>query len=79
LKDSLIFLSTGAIFLFVGLVCLIFPKKIQKYTINNYGKDRFNPLREWIKTPSYIFALRMTGIIGLLGFAIILYAMVLGK
>jgi len=82
-KAKLIGLTTGVIFLAIGVICLFFPQKIQEYTINIYsdgkGLAKYNPFIEWIKTPQYIFSIRIAGILALLACGFVFYALLFGK
>lgn len=77
LKGHLIVFITGLVFLLIGVACLIFPDKIQKYTIGLYtggkGVAKLNPFIDWVRTSSYILTLRVIGITALLVFALALY------
>ena len=77
MKDILIVLITGLIFLSISIICLFFPEKIQVYTIDIYksgkGLAKFNPIIEWIKTSKYIQCLRIIGIFSFLVFCLSLY------
>jgi uncharacterized protein YjeT (DUF2065 family) len=76
-KEFILVVITGLIFLLIGIVCMVFPQRIQQLAIRIYsggkGLAKFNPFIEWIKTPKYIFSLRIIGIISLIIFGLMVY------
>lgn len=76
-KEYILVIITGLIFFLISIICNVFPRRIQQFAIRIYserkGLAKFNPLREWIKTPKYILSLRIIGIISLLIFVLLLY------
>lgn len=80
MKENLIALATGLIFLAVGIICLFRPKKIQQYALDYYSKHRafkkIIPFTGWLKTSSYILTLRMIGLMGIAGSILAFYALI---
>jgi len=74
-KDSLIPLIMGLIFLAVGSVCLFWPQKVQEYALrwSGQGLGRYSLFLGWIKTPSYVWTLRVIGIIAISLFVLSLF------
>jgi hypothetical protein len=72
-------LLTGLIFLLISVACLMFPKKIQSCSMDLYSDEKrlakYNPFKEWMKTPSYIISLRLIGILSLCVFFLMIYAL----
>ena len=75
MKENLIPLVLGGIFLIIGFICLFWPEKVQelalKYSVQGLGK--FNPFIGWMKTRSYILALRVIGVLALGAFILVLF------
>ena len=67
MKESLLPLSIGIIFLIIGVICLFWPEKVQEYALkwSSQGLGKFNPFLGWIKTQSYVLALRIIGVMGI--------------
>jgi len=80
MKGDISALATGLIFLAIGIICLFWPEKIQQYFLDYYFQHRtfekLNPFMNWMKTSSYIIALRIIGLIGMAGFIVILYVFI---
>jgi hypothetical protein len=70
MTDIIILLVVGSIFLTSGIICLIWPKRVQQAGLNSYRKNkvaaRLNPFLEWMKDSSYILYLRIIGVIAVL-------------
>lgn len=64
MKTSFIPLIIGIIFLIIGIICLIWPNKIQEYAIrySSQGLTKFNPFTGWITTKSYLVTVRIIGV-----------------
>jgi len=69
-KENIIALVLAIIFLIVGVVCLLWPERIQRYSLNTTEKS--NPFFNWMKTREFVWSLRFAGVIGILGFVLIL-------
>ena len=74
MKD-LVAVGLAVIFLIVGVVGLVFPKKIQTFTLSYYDQNvtaaKMNPFVIWMKGPTYVLSLRFVGVLGILGFLIL--------
>jgi len=74
-------LSMGLILFVVGLLCLFWPEKIQRYVLNSYERNntlkKFNPLLNWMHTSAYITSLRIIGLMAIGGLILILYGLLL--
>ena len=57
----------------VGLVCLIWPLKVQQYALRSTSIARFNPFYNWMKTPAYLLLMRLCGILALAMAVLVLY------
>ena len=83
MKATVAALITGALFLLVGIACLLMPERIQTISLNYYaehpGAGRLNPFLEWMRTPSYILSLRLVGLIALGGCVLIIIAGIRGR
>ena len=78
MKDNLIPLVMGLIFLIVGVVCLVWPEKVQEFAIrwSGQGLGKYNPFLGWMKTRGYIWMLRIIGIIAIGVFILALFVVV---
>lgn len=47
-------LAFSATMTLVGIVCLVWPYRIQEYYLKSPHVAKFNPFFDWMKTPSYI-------------------------
>jgi hypothetical protein len=67
MKGNLIPLIMVIIFLIIGTMCLFWPEKIQDYALKwaGQGLGKFNPFLDWMKTRSYIWALRIIGVLAI--------------
>ena len=83
MKNILVVLITGLIFLLISMACLFFPEKIQGYTIDIYrngkGLAKINPFIKWMNTSQYILSLRIIGILSFLVFCLSLYVVLFRK
>ena len=70
MKGNLIPILTGIIFLIIGAVCLFWPEKIQEFALkwSAQGLGKYNPFLSWMKTRSYILALRIIGVMSIVVF-----------
>lgn len=80
MKENLVALVTGALFLIIGIICLLWPEKIQQYSLDYYvyhkAAEKLNPFLNWMKTSSYIWSLRIIGLLGIAGFVFILFVFI---
>jgi hypothetical protein len=80
MKENLMAMVTGIIFLIIGIICLLWPDRIQQYSldyyINHKTAEKLNPFLNWMKTQSYIWALRIIGVIGIGAFILILFVFI---
>ena len=65
----------GVFFLTVGVTSLIWPRRIQKKILAR-GRYKIDPFYNWMKTESYIMSLRVTGLISLAAFILLVIAVV---
>ena len=77
MRGNLIPVFTGVVFLVIGVFCLFWPEKIQEYALkwSVQGLGKFNPFLSWMKTRSYILALRIIGIMAIAGFLLVIFAL----
>jgi hypothetical protein len=70
-----------AFFLFIGVVTVAWPQKIQHLALSSHGWLFCNPLKTWTRSRYYIWSLRITGILSFGAGAIIassIYRMLTG-
>jgi hypothetical protein len=64
--DAMFFLVVTMGFLSVGLVALLWPRRIQTTALRFYEVHpwhaKFNPFLDWIRTDYYVHSLRVIGI-----------------
>ena len=81
MKEDFVPLATGIIFLVIGIICLFYSKKVQKYALDFYDRHKtaeaLNPFLDWMKTPSYILSLRIIGLAGIAVFILILVVFII--
>ncbi len=48
----------------IGVVLTIWPGRVQQYYVRGLerGPGRFNPFAAWMRSESYVFALRLLGV-----------------
>ena len=78
---STIATSVIALLLFVvGIVCLIWPRRIQEYVLSMYqgagGLRRYNPFLGWMRTEAYIISLRVVGILAIVSVVLIVLGLI---
>jgi len=82
MKENIIALVIGTVFLMVGIVCLLWSERIQQYTLDYFIHrkidERLNPFLNWMKTREFVWSLRFTGLVGILGFVLILIGFIKG-
>jgi hypothetical protein len=61
----------------LGLLCLLRPGAVQAYAIR--ASARWNPFLNWMKTPGYIWSLRMCGTLALFMAVLIVTGAIMGK
>jgi uncharacterized protein YjeT (DUF2065 family) len=70
-------------FIVAGVFALVWPAQIQTWTLTFYdgadGLAKWNPLLEWMRTSSYIVALRIVGILSIAAGCLVLFAIVRGS
>lgn len=58
-------LALCTVFIAVGVAALLWPERIQRWVLGFYddarGVARWNPLLEWMRTPAYVWSLRLVG------------------
>jgi hypothetical protein len=70
------------ILLTLGVVCLFFPERVQRWAKSSYAKSRasrFDPFRSWVESEWYPGFLQIGGILALVGFVVVVLALVFGK
>jgi len=74
MKENLIPVLTGVIFLIIGVACLVWPEKIQEFALkwSAQGLGKYNPFLDWMKTRSYLLMLRIIGVMAIAVFLLIL-------
>ena len=55
----------------VGVVCLIWPQKVQGFALSYHGFFFYNPFKAWTATRYYLWSLRVGGLIALMCSAMI--------
>ena len=69
-------------FLVPGIMCFLWPNKIQEFALRYYTVHpllaRLNPFLEWMKTRNYIVHLRICGVLSINAAGLILFAMMRG-
>ncbi len=67
-----------AYFFGLGVVALVWPERIQQWALNFYegahGIAKWNPLLDWMRTPSYIVFLRVVGVLSVVAGCLVLLA-----
>jgi len=74
MKENLIPVLTGVIFLIIGVACLVWPEKIQEFALkwSAQGLGKYNPFLGWMKTRSYLLMLRIIGVMAIVVFLLAL-------
>jgi len=77
MKEIVIMAALGVVSLFVGLTCLLKPKKLQKDVLERHrvgkGLAKYNPFINFIRSPAYTFTVRFTGVVAMvIAFVIII-------
>lgn len=71
-----------AFFLIAGVVALVWPERIQGWTLSFYegarGLAKWNPLLDWMRTSSYIISLRIVGALSMVAGFLVLVAVAKG-
>jgi len=65
----------------VGLLCLFWPEAVRTYAVktsSNRFAQQFNPFVDWMKTPGYIWSLRIIGALALCGVGLIATSLIRG-
>jgi hypothetical protein len=66
MNSPLTFLGIGQ-FLTIGILCILFPYKLQKFYLDYCEKRKLmNLFVKWVRTDAFIFQLRVCGIISFL-------------
>jgi hypothetical protein len=53
-------------FLGVAIACLFWPHRIKEFALSQQGSIVFfNPFRQWVRTPYYLWSLRAIGFLSL--------------
>ncbi|HXV37881.1 MAG TPA: hypothetical protein VEC18_12075 [Myxococcota bacterium] len=62
-------LALGAVLVAVGAAALLWPERIQRWVLGFYddarGLARWNPLLGWMRTPAYVWSLRIIGVLAI--------------
>jgi hypothetical protein len=79
MKENILTILIGILFLAFGIMGLFFPKKLQRDAIKDFKRHKtaelLNPFSEYIKSPSFIQGQRFCGLIGIAGALLLLYAL----
>jgi len=71
-----------AFLLAAGAIALVWPERIQSWTLTFYegahGLAKWNPLLDWMRTPSYVVSLRIVGVLSIVAGCLIVLALVRG-
>jgi len=71
-----------AFFFGIGAVALVWPERIQDWVLRYFegtqGLAKWNPLLNWMRTPSYIVSLRVVGTLSVGAGCLILLAVMRG-
>jgi hypothetical protein len=78
MKEYLIPILTGVIFLIIGVACLVWPEKIQEYGLKQsaHGLGKYNPFLNWMETRNYLLTLRIIGVMVIIVFLLLVYLLV---
>lgn len=81
-SSVLVALLLCAFFLVAGALALIWPERIQTWTLTFYeqahGLAKWNPLLDWMRTSSYVVSLRIVGFLSIATGCLVLLAVVRG-
>jgi len=61
----------------LGLLCLLKPRTVQAYSVRT--SVSWNPFLNWMKTPGYIWSLRICGTLALFMAALMVTGAIMGK
>jgi hypothetical protein len=71
--------AVAAVFLLgIAASCLVWPRAVQNYAIKTSSK-RFNPFLSWMRTPEYVWSLRIIGVIALFMLVVLSIALLRGQ
>jgi len=64
--------------LFVGIVCVVWPERVQEYALrwSSQGIGKVNPFFDWMKTRSYILTLRIIGVMAIGAVILLLFIII---
>jgi len=82
LVNSLCVVICAVVLFVVGIVCLLFPLKIQAYAIRNIDKGwtpRIALLNNFVRSKSYLVNVRLVGVLALLASGFILWAIIMAR
>jgi hypothetical protein len=73
-------LLTALIFLVVGVVCLFWPRGVQRWGLRFYERRRdaakYNLFLDWMDTDEYVLSLRLIGLVGVAVFVLFVFVFV---
>ena len=67
------------IFTAIAAICLLWPEKIQRWGIKHYSKSkllRYNPLLGYVKSPYYLWQVRVSGFLALLASFVLVVSLI---
>ncbi len=50
------------VYLTVGIICLIWPEKVQEFALSRGGVFFYHPLRAWVRKSPSLWSLRAVGL-----------------
>jgi hypothetical protein len=60
----------------VALVCIFWPEAVRDYAVRS--SPGFNPFLSWMKTPAYVWSLRIIGFLALFGLLSVVAVLIWG-
>ena len=62
-RETILITSVCLAFLITGSLCLFYAETVRDFAlkISTKGWCRFNPFLSWMKTPGYVWSLRIVG------------------
>jgi hypothetical protein len=69
MKNIILPILTGVIFLIIGILCLLRARQIQKWALRYYehnpNEGKWNPFLGYMKSDAYVLVTRVVGIMAL--------------
>jgi len=81
MKETIVGIISGIVFLIFGLLCCLVPESVRDYYFNNFvkgvsGLKKWIDLSNWIDSYPGIWFFRVFGIASLIAAVLILYAVI---